>query len=58
VRHLGFAVDDLTPLLARAQAAGIRPHEVVEEGGYRRAYFQDPDGHELEFVARCPKPAA
>lgn len=56
VRHLGFAVEALEPLLARAAAAGLVPHELVVEGRHRRAYFQDPDGHELEFVEELQAP--
>ena len=50
VDHIGFAHPDVDGLVARLAAAGIAPTDELEEGPWRRAYFRDPDGHQLEFV--------
>ena len=52
IEHIGFAHPDVDGLVSRLAAAGIRPTDRVDDGRYRRAYFTDPDGHELEFVQR------
>lgn len=52
VQHLGFAHPDVAALVASLAPAGIRPTDTVDDGAYRRAYFEDPDGHELEMVQR------
>ena len=52
IEHLGFAHPDVEALLARLEPRGIHPTERVDDGRYRRAYFEDPDGHELEFVQK------
>lgn len=49
--HLGFVVEDLDALRARLLAAGYR--EVIypnQHPARRRAYFEDPQGEEWEFV--------
>jgi hypothetical protein len=38
--------------VARVAPAGLAPFDHFDESGYRRAYFRDPDGHEIEFVQR------
>lgn len=52
IQHVGFSHPDVDGLVARLVKAGIRPTERVDDGSYRRAYFDDPDGHELEFVQK------
>lgn len=52
VQHLGFAHPDVSGLVDELSHAGIRPTDAVEDRAYRRAYFQDPDGHELEMVQK------
>ena len=50
IQHIGFAHPDVEELVSRLDAAGIQPHDRADDGRYRRVYFVDPDGHELEFV--------
>lgn len=50
IRHLGFVHPDVRGLAARLAAQGIRPTDQVDDGRFRRAYFADPNGHQLEFV--------
>lgn len=52
IEHVGFAHADVGSLLELTAASGIRPNDQVDDGKYRRAYFLDPDGHQLEFVQR------
>jgi len=52
-QHVGFAHADVDGLIARL-APGIAPTDYVDDGKYRRAYFDDPDGIELEVVQRLP----
>ncbi len=52
IEHIGFAHPDVEALVARLAAEGIRPGDRADDGKYRRAYFTDPDGHELEFVQK------
>ena len=50
IQHVGFAHPDVETLAARLAKDGIVPHHHVDDGRYRRVYFTDPDGNELEFV--------
>ncbi len=50
IQHIGFRYPDVGALVTRLRESGIEPSDLVEEGGFRRAYFTDPDGHELEFI--------
>ena len=50
IEHVGFAHPDVEDLVARMGAAGVAATDRIEDEHYRRAYFKDPDGHELEFV--------
>src|SRR5688500_5741688 len=50
-QHVGFAHPDVDGLIARL-APAIEPTDYVDDGRYRRAYFEDPDGIELELVQR------
>lgn len=50
VQHLGFAHPDVDALVREAVMRGIEPTDRIEEGRHRRAYFEDPDGHEVEIV--------
>jgi len=52
IEHVGFAHPDVEGLVARLARGGIDPGDRVDDGKYRRAYFVDPDGHDLEFVQR------
>jgi catechol 2,3-dioxygenase-like lactoylglutathione lyase family enzyme len=47
LRHLGFSVPSLDDVISRSL---VEPKDVVEEPVHRRAYFLDPDGHEVEFI--------
>src|SRR5262245_40948835 len=52
IQHVGFAHPDVDGLISRLGKVGIAVQERMDDGKYRRAYFEDPDGHELEFVQR------
>lgn len=52
VQHLGFAVRDVTSVEKALAADGISPTDRIDDGQFRRVYFEDPDGHELELVER------
>ena len=52
VQHLGFAHADVDGQVQALAAEGIRATDRVDDGTWRRAYFEDPDGHELELVQR------
>ncbi len=52
IEHVGFAHPDVNALVASVAAQGITPSDRVDDGRYRRVYFADPDGHELEFVQK------
>ena len=52
IEHVGFAHPDVKALVGRLSTLEIRPSDEVDDGSYRRAYFVDPDGHELEFVQK------
>jgi catechol 2,3-dioxygenase-like lactoylglutathione lyase family enzyme len=48
-QHVGFAHQDVDGVIAQLKPA-IAPTDYVDDGHYRRAYFEDPDGIELELV--------
>ena len=50
-QHIGFAHPDVERLIAELQP-GIDPDDFVDDGKYRRVYYSDPDGIELEFVQK------
>jgi catechol 2,3-dioxygenase-like lactoylglutathione lyase family enzyme len=50
VNHFGLVIDDLDKFVAELEARGLQHWVVDEYGPGRRAYFFDPDGHELEVV--------
>ena len=50
--HIGFTHPDVAALSERLAKAGIRKTDDAEDAHFRRVYFEDPDGHELEFVQR------
>lgn len=50
IRHVGFVHPDVAGLESRLAAAGIAPSDRASDDRFRRLYFEDPDGHELEFV--------
>ncbi len=52
IEHVGFAHPDVRALAERLAPAGIRPTDEADDGRYRRLYFEDPDGHVLEFVQK------
>jgi catechol 2,3-dioxygenase-like lactoylglutathione lyase family enzyme len=52
IQHLGFAHPDVDALVAALAGAGITPTDRLDDGAYRRAYFEDPSGHEVEVVQR------
>jgi catechol 2,3-dioxygenase-like lactoylglutathione lyase family enzyme len=56
VDHIGFAHPDVGGLVRRAGEHGVRPTDYFDSEGFRRAYFVDPNGHELEFVERLSAP--
>ena len=50
-QHIGFAHPDVDRLIAELRPA-IEPDDYVDDGAYRRVYYSDPDGLELEFVQK------
>lgn len=53
LRHLAFAVDDITSTVARLQAAGVSflsPIQTWEKTGKRLVYLYGPDGILLELA--------
>ncbi|MBU6427611.1 MAG: VOC family protein [Cyanobacteria bacterium REEB65] len=50
IHHLGFTHPAVEALVHRLAAIGIQPTNRPDDGRFRRAYFRDPNGHELEFV--------
>jgi catechol 2,3-dioxygenase-like lactoylglutathione lyase family enzyme len=50
--HLGFAHPDVDGVKARVAASGVEATDRIDDGRYRRVYFEDPDGYELELVQR------
>ena len=52
IEHIGFAHPDVAALVERLTAQEIVATDRIDDGRYRRAYFADPDGHELEFVQK------
>lgn len=52
IEHVGIAHPDVDGLVRRLEEAGIRPVDRTEDAAYRRVYFADPDGHEIEFVEK------
>jgi catechol 2,3-dioxygenase-like lactoylglutathione lyase family enzyme len=52
IEHVGIAHPDVEGLVRRLEEAGICPVDTTEDGAYRRAYFADPDGHQVEFVQK------
>jgi catechol 2,3-dioxygenase-like lactoylglutathione lyase family enzyme len=50
IQHVGFAHPDVDALAGVLAKAGIHPDDRADDGKYRRYYFLDPDGVELEFV--------
>jgi len=51
LQHVGFAHPNVNALIDRVRGAA-QPSDVVDDGAYRRAYFDDPDGIEIEFVQK------
>jgi catechol 2,3-dioxygenase-like lactoylglutathione lyase family enzyme len=47
-RHIAFAVDDLSVLMARLEQAGIQFN--LSKSGRRALFCRDPDDNALEFV--------
>lgn len=52
IEHVGFAAADVEEMESRLAAEGITPSDRVDDGKYRRLYYTDPDGHNLEFVQK------
>lgn len=52
IEHIGFAHPDVAGLVERLSREEIPATDRIDDGRYRRAYFEDPDGHELEFVQK------
>lgn len=53
--HVGIAVDDIDAFVERLAVSGIeilQPVGSLRPGGRRLAMIADPDGHELELLAR------
>jgi catechol 2,3-dioxygenase-like lactoylglutathione lyase family enzyme len=49
--HPAFLVDDLSPVRARLDSAGVHVVEDQPLPGYERFYVDDPFGNRLEFLA-------
>ncbi|MBI2943539.1 MAG: VOC family protein [Candidatus Wallbacteria bacterium] len=55
IQHIGFSHPDVNALIGELSRGGVEPSaELMDDGRYRRIYFADPDGHELEFVQKLP----
>lgn len=52
IQHLGFSMRGVAETIERAAAVGISPTDHGDWDGYRRAYFVDPNGHEIELVEK------
>jgi catechol 2,3-dioxygenase-like lactoylglutathione lyase family enzyme len=52
IEHFGFRVQDLAGIMAGARERGLEPSDSAEDEDYRRVYYTDPDGHDLELVER------
>lgn len=50
IQHVGFAHPDVEALAARLAKDGIHLKNRAGDERYRRIYYVDPDGIELEFV--------
>ena len=50
LNHLGFVVPDLDEARRRLEQLGATVHYEADYEPGRRAYFLDPDGHEVELV--------
>ena len=50
LNHFGFVVDDLDEVRGRLERLGGVVHFEPNYEPGRRAYFLDPDGHEVELV--------
>jgi len=51
IQHIGFTHPDVGGLVRRLAPEGIDPTDTVDDDPrFRRAYFLDPDGHEIELV--------
>lgn len=54
VEHIAFYVEGLEALLERAAAAGVTVLRGLEPNSYgRSAYLADPDGNQVELIARA-----
>lgn len=47
---LGFSTKDLDALLARLEAEGGRLLDVMQDGHFRTAFAEDPEGHKLQIT--------
>jgi catechol 2,3-dioxygenase-like lactoylglutathione lyase family enzyme len=50
-QHVGFAHPDVDALIARLSGTA-EPSDRSDDGKYRRVYFDDPNGIEIEFVQK------
>jgi len=50
-QHVGFSHPDVNALIAQVRGTA-EPSDTADDGKYRRAYFDDPDGIEIEFVQK------
>lgn len=51
-KHIAFAVDDLSALLAHCAAAGADVVFSAQRAGNRMCFLRDPDGVLIEFIQR------
>jgi len=51
---LEVARDQLEPMLARGEAAGIESRGISDHGSIDSIYFRDPDGYVVELTAKRP----
>jgi len=56
IQHVGFAHPDVRTLEARLEKEGIHPDDRADDGLYRRLYYTDPNGIEMEFVEELGAP--
>ncbi|MBI3447348.1 MAG: VOC family protein [Acidobacteria bacterium] len=50
IQHVGFSHPDVDGLRDRLAEEGIPVDDSTDDGKYRRHYFLDPNGIEVEFV--------
>ena len=50
--HTAYTVDDYPAMEAKLEGIGLELRKVTFDDGRRIAFFKDPDGHDIEIMAR------